>query len=191
MFFHNFLDIFRCSLFAQFGAIFCINVGVILVWIWHKNFRLFDDDFLIISWCVFRRLLAPKMIHLGVPLAHLWRPKVYQKSYFSQPCFLASRAHAPRTWRRPARFSRAQRHFLERASMRETQVPLLVLVPERKPQTTDRSVHATTPSAQLSTNAWRRRAPSWVVARPTPIQLELLHVRLYVCDQRLTYMWSL
>ena len=84
MFFHYFLGMFRCSLFAQFGAIFCNNVGVVLVWIWHKNWRFFDVDFLIISWCVFRRLLAPKMIRL----ASLWRPKVHQKSYFSQPCFL-------------------------------------------------------------------------------------------------------
>ena len=31
MFFHYFLNMFRCSLFAQFGALFCTNVGVILV----------------------------------------------------------------------------------------------------------------------------------------------------------------
>ena len=60
--FQNFRDIW-------FVVIFCTNVVVILVRLWHQNWLFFDVDFLIISWCVFRRLLAPENDPFGVPLA--------------------------------------------------------------------------------------------------------------------------
>ena len=68
---------FRCSLFVSFVVIFCTNIGIILVWFWHKNYKKIDTDFLTIPWCVFRPLLAPKIINLGSlcpPLATPLRP---------------------------------------------------------------------------------------------------------------------
>jgi hypothetical protein len=87
MFLNNFRDMFRCSLFAPFVVIFCTIVGVILAWFWHQNWSFFDTDFLTISWCVFRRLLVPIMIHLG----SLWRtfgaPKFIERLFCATMLF--------------------------------------------------------------------------------------------------------
>ena len=61
------------QLFASFCIIFCTNVGVNFVWFGHQNWLFFSTDFLTVSWCVFRRLSASKMINLG----SLLRPQAH------------------------------------------------------------------------------------------------------------------